>query len=94
MYTRYSGQQKTSDNNPETNALTSWASQGEMHFRSESQEQAHGYLETELVSPCLVAEIFASPIDKDHVSVVKGPVGGESDREPASKDQESGFESQ
>lgn len=94
MYTRHSSLQKTSDSNPETNALTSWSSQGEMHFRSESQEQAHGYLETEFVSPCLVAEIFASPIDKDHVSMVEGPVGRESDREPASKDQESGFESQ
>lgn len=63
-----------------------------MHFRSESQEQVHGYLETEFVSPCSVTKIFASPIDKDQVSMVKGPVGGESDREPASKDQESGLD--
>lgn len=67
MYTQHSSLHKKSDSNPETNVLTSWASQWEMHFRSESQEQVHGYLETEFVS-----EIFASPIDKDHVSMVEG----------------------
>ena len=89
MCTRYSRQQKTNANHPGINALPSWASQGEMHFRGESQEQVHGYLETDFVSPCLVAEIFASPIAKNHVSVAKRPVGGESGQEPASKDQES-----
>lgn len=29
-----------------------------MHFRSESQEQVHGYLETDFVSLCSVADIF------------------------------------
>lgn len=46
------------ENNPRTKARTSCASQGEMHFRSESQEQVHGYLETDFVSLCLVADIF------------------------------------
>lgn len=86
--------QKPAENNPGTNAFPSWASQGEMHFGDESQEKVHGYLETGFVSPCLIAEIFASLIDKDHVFVVEGPVGGESDQEPVSKDQESGFEQQ
>lgn len=82
-------QQKTGANHPGINTLPSRASQGEVHFGGESQEQVHGYLETDFVSPCLVAEIFASPIAKNRVSVVKGPVGGESGQEPASKGQES-----
>ena len=62
-----------------------------MYVRGERQQHVHVYLETDFGPLCLVVGSFASPIYKDRVSLIEGPVGGAGGQGPASKDQESRF---